>query len=122
MFSSVGLMLHCRSVLTLQEGYCFQSNQNCCCTTEWRQYLICSAHSHRAGLICGLACCTLKSKSCDRFLQNTPAVQFHFIYGDQSLNNSKQSHSLFGVLTCLFVMLYLFEFHRRAVGKVTSKC
>lgn len=67
----------------------------------------------------GLACwdtlivCFLKK-------QNTEA--FHFIKHDKSLSNSKQSHSVFGVLTCLNVMLYLFEFHWRIVERNYVKC
>lgn len=84
---------------------------------------LCSAHSLAARLIRGLACYTSTTNRWDaliRFLWNTEAVLSHFIHHDKSLNDSKRSHRVFGVLTCLIVMLYLFEFHWRIVERFMS--
>lgn len=122
LFGSVTLL--CRSDRVLQKGYCFLPHQGRCCTHEPRQFLIISAvqtHTHsQIDLWLGLL------GHSDRFLflkkktQHTEA--FHFINRDKSLSNSKQSHSAFEVLTCLIVMLYLFEFHWRIVERNYVKC
>lgn len=81
---------------------------------------LCSARSLTAWLICGLLHTDNKQmRRPDRFLYAVPS---HFIHHDKSLSNSKQSYRVFGVLTCLIVMLYLFEFHWRYCGTFYVKC
>lgn len=96
--------------------------QGCQCTPEWRQLLVSLRRTHTH---------SQPDRSAARYTSTTnrwdAPIAFYktpeascFIHHDKSLSNSKQSHGVFGVLTCLIVMLYLFEFHWRIVESFMS--
>lgn len=73
------------------------------------------AHTHsKAGLICGSARFHVNDR------QDADAV--HFIHHDKSLNHSKLSHRVLGVLKCLIVYALFIWISLTYCGKVYVKC
>lgn len=96
--------------------------QGCYCTPERRQLLISLRRTHtRSQPDWSAARYTSTTNRWDAPIAfyKTPEAS-RFIHHDKSLCNSKQSYRVFGVLTCLIVMLYLFEFHWRIVESFMS--